>query len=171
MLAIEPAEHQRGAQDDLLDAGVENKFLLRLFRLGVIVDRHGIDDRGRDVDDVGDVVANGNFEHALGGSDVVAHKLSGVDSADLRVTVHQMRAADKLLLPGAGLCQVGVNDAQVGVETAKSLRVGRVFVDSDEFAEIPVLKPRNEVLSDQACRTCDDNLSRGHQSPEGWRFS
>ena len=75
------------------------------------------------------------------------------------MAVHQVRAADELVLPWAGLGEVGVDDAQVGVQTAQRLGVGGVLVDGDELAEILLLKPRDEVLADETGSPGDHNFS------------
>ena len=159
-------EHERRAEDDLLDAGLTDDLFLALLGLGVVVDGRRGDSGGGDVDGVGDVIANGGLNDALSRRYVVAGVISGVDSTDLRVTVHQVGATDELVLPGAGYGEICMDDAQVRVQTAKSLGVRRMFVDRDNFTEALLLKPRNEVLPDEARSPCDHNLSGCHGSPQ-----
>jgi hypothetical protein len=81
------------------------------------------------------------------------------------MTIHQVRATGKLVLPRAGLGKVGMNHTQVRMETAKDLRVRRVFVDRDNFAKIFLLKSRDKVLPNEARSPGNHNLSGCHETP------
>ena len=105
MLAVEQTKHERRAEDDLLDAGLTDDLFLALLGFGVVVDGGRGDSGGGDVHGVGNVIANRSLNDALSRRYVVAGVISGVDSTDLGVTVHQVSATDELVLPGARLRQ------------------------------------------------------------------
>src|SRR6185437_2861651 len=124
----------------------------------VVVSRRG-DGGGGYIDSVRDIIAHRSFDDALGGRDVVADVIGSVDSTDLRVTVHQVRAAGELVLPGAALGKICMDDAQIRVETAQRLGICRMFVDRDNLAEVPLFKARDKVLPDEARSPGNHDLS------------
>jgi hypothetical protein len=81
---------------------------------------------------------------------------------DLRVTYDQVGASFQFTLPGPGNCQVCMDHANIRVQSTKCFSVLHVFVDTYQLAKIPGLQTRNQILTDQACGSGDDDFARWH---------
>jgi hypothetical protein len=158
VFAVEPTEHEGRAKDNLLDTGGGVESFLRFLGFGVVVDGKGVDDGGGDADGIGDVVAEGGFDEAFGGGDVVANILVKKESADLGVADDEMSAAFEFVLPGAGLGEVGLDDAEAGMQLSEEGSVCRVLVDGNQLVEVFTFETRNQILADETCSTCDHNF-------------
>lgn len=93
MFAIEPAEHEGRAKNDLADTGCGDQRFLGLLGLCVVVNGQGIDDGRGDVDEIADVGLERSVKQAFRCQNVVADELFVMESADLRMAADEVGAA------------------------------------------------------------------------------
>jgi len=103
-------------------------------------------------------LATDDVENALRRDHVVAIEVLARQTSDLRLAEDHRAGARKCALPLAGLGQVGFDHGDVRMEAAQCRRVRGVLVDRDEPVEASLLQPHDEILPDESCAACDDDL-------------
>ena len=104
-------------------------------------------------------------QQPLRGGQVVAGELVFDQSADLGMADNDGIGPAQRILPDAGLCHIGLDDLDVGVQVAKQIRVGAVFVDPDNGVLTALLQTRDQVLADQASSTGNGDLHEVIMAP------
>ena len=108
----------------LLDSGCCDNGLLRLLGLGIIVTRHGINDRRGNVDDVGHSVPLRDLNEPLGCDDVIPLELLGVEAAYLRMGAYKVSALRQRLFQGPGSDR---SPTSTRISGCHSLRMAQFF--------------------------------------------
>ncbi len=158
VLAVEPAEHQRGAQHHQRETAGERDLFLGLLGVGVPVVSHGFDHRRADLHVVRHLMGAHGLDDVLGRGDVVALELGVVGATDLGLEHHHHFSASKVFLPVAAVGEVDEFGDDVRVHLAQDAQVGDVLVEHHQVGITLALELRDEVLAHQASAAGQDDL-------------
>ena len=114
----------------------------------------------------------------LGRRDIVANELGFIQSANLGMEEDRHVAVSQTGLPATGLGQISLDHLDIGMKLGQLRGIGRVFVCGDNFEIRIALEHRDQVLTDQAGRTGNEDLlaqftrlsfPQGRKSPGGFK--
>lgn len=159
VFAVEPAEHESRSQHGGRQPPVHDEAFLRLLRFCVEILRSRVHHRRADMHDLPNAVPCRCIEDVLRRGDVVVDERLLVEAADLRMADDEHVETFESPFPGAGPRQIGIDHVHVRVQLHERLVIHPMLVQADDPAELLRLQARNEILSEQAGRAGDDNLS------------
>jgi len=149
VLAVEPAEHERGTQNHMGDGTFQDQLFLGRLGPCVKIIRLRPDHRGADVHQVPHTPGPGSVQYPFGGGDIVCDKFLFMQTADLGMQDHQSTDALHGLLPVTGLRQVRIHDFDVRVQLPQNPCIGRVLVQGNQVSVPGRLEVNDQILPDQ----------------------
>ncbi|ETN86849.1 hypothetical protein NECAME_16082 [Necator americanus] len=160
VLAVEPAEHERRAQHDTIDARCHDDLFLFALGLRVPVVGHRVHYRRADMYGVGNAVLLDDVEHVARCHDVVAHERFVGRRTDLRLQHDYDVGALEVPGPLTGFRKIRIDRRDVRMNLAQDFEVGFVLVEHNEIGVSTRLEPGDQILSDQtgAARKNDASL-------------
>ena len=116
------------------------------------------------MNDVRHRVPRSGAEQSFGGADIVSNELVRHEATDLCVSDDECGAAGQAVLPVIIGGDISLYHLDRRMIPSKDGRVRRMFVDPGDRRKTATYQARDEVLTDEASRTGDDNAFVCHET-------